>query len=68
MSSFTASKTPSFKTLSRLHPSHSLVTVQAAKRFTHSLLYSESSLCHAILINTVSGMWRFLAFREELQH
>ncbi|CAD6504170.1 BgTH12-05904, partial [Blumeria graminis f. sp. triticale] len=51
------SETPSLKTV-RLNSSHSLVTIQAANRLTHSLLYSNSLLCHVLLIITLSAVWR----------
>ncbi|CAD6499110.1 BgTH12-04762 [Blumeria graminis f. sp. triticale] len=38
----------------RLNPSHPLVSIKAAKRLTHSLLYSYSSLCRLIFIITLS--------------
>ncbi|CAD6502919.1 BgTH12-02593 [Blumeria graminis f. sp. triticale] len=37
-----------------MHRSYSLVTIRAAKRLTPPPLHSDSSLCHVLLIVTLS--------------
>ncbi|CAD6501914.1 BgTH12-02159, partial [Blumeria graminis f. sp. triticale] len=58
------SELPSFKTTLRLYPPHSLVTIQAAKHPTHSLLYSDISLCYAIVIIKSLKYGEFHVYKE----
>ncbi|CAD6505972.1 BgTH12-06904, partial [Blumeria graminis f. sp. triticale] len=46
-----------FKATTRLQPSHSLITIEAAKRPNHSPLDSDSLLSHELLIVTFSEGW-----------
>ncbi|CAD6502538.1 BgTH12-05129, partial [Blumeria graminis f. sp. triticale] len=43
---------------SKLHPSPSSVTIQAAERPAHCLPYSDYSLCCPVLMVKLSGVWK----------